>query len=178
MRDKMDSPSDDLTRHAGLRSIDQCIFAEGLHIYTQLILHKLDRLPTRESVASDNCRRMDLCFHKLVRPSKKFSGNDYNRRGPIPNLLVLFLGKVDEYATSWVLDGEKAKDGGTIIRDRDFLTFANSVRVQANQQSIMTHSNVVNKHFVQSKRTKGAFHDVCDRHSRNDYTPETSVFSL
>jgi hypothetical protein len=95
--------SDNLTWHASLCRIDQSIFTQGIHLDAQLILHKLDSFPARESVPSNNRRWMNFSLDEFVRATKELCCDYHDRGRAVSDFLVLLLRKFDKDAASWML---------------------------------------------------------------------------
>ena len=99
--------ADDLTRHASLRGIDQCLPSEDVHLDAKLLLHEAARFSARKTITGYNRCGMYLGLNKFVGAAKEFSSDDDNGSGSIPDLLVLFLGKVDKDSSSGMFNGQQ-----------------------------------------------------------------------
>lgn len=101
------SLADDLARHTGLRGVDQRLPSENVHLYAQLLLHEAACFPASKTIASYNRCRMYFSLDKFIGTAKEF-GSDYdNGSGSVPDLLVLFLGKVDKDSSSRMLNRQQ-----------------------------------------------------------------------
>jgi len=113
--------ADDLTRHAGLRGIDQRLPSENVHLNAQLFLHEATCFSASKAIASDNRCGMYFSLDKFIGAAKEFGGDENNGSGSVPDLLVLFLGKVDKDSSSGVFNGQQRQDGSAVIRYRNLL---------------------------------------------------------
>jgi len=120
-KNNSDALSNNLARHRRLGNINQCIPSKGIHFDAQLLLHELDRLPTRQPITSDNRGRVDLGLDELVRAAQELRSDDDHRRRPIADLLVLLLCEIDEDFTGGMFDCEEREDGGAVVGNCYFL---------------------------------------------------------
>jgi len=101
------SLADDLARHAGLCGIDQRLPSENTHPDTELFLHEPTRLPASKAVTGYNRCGMYFILDEFVGTAKEFGSDNDNGSGSVPDLLVLFLGKVDKNSSSWMLNRQE-----------------------------------------------------------------------
>ena len=64
---------------------------------------------------------MYFSFDKFIGAAEEFSGDEDDGSGSIPDLLVLFLGKVDEDSSSGVFNRQKRQNSSAVVRYRNFL---------------------------------------------------------
>lgn len=64
---------------------------------------------------------MYLGLDQFVCTAKQFRSDNYDRGRTIAYLFVLFLSKVNKYATCRMFYRQERKDGGAVVGDRNFL---------------------------------------------------------
>lgn len=135
--------SDDFTRHARLGSVHQRLTAQHVHLDAQLVLHEFHSFPTRETVTGNDSRGVDLRFYELVCPPEQLRSDDHHGSRTVAHFLVLFLCKVDKYASSRMLYSQERQDGGTVIGDRNFLSQIEDERLHTICRKEYAYSDVV-----------------------------------
>lgn len=109
------SPANDFARHARFRGIDERIPSQRIHFHAQLVLHELASLPTCQPITSNDRRWVDFLLHQLVRAPQKLRCDEDDRGCAIADLLVLLLGQINKYASSWVLNCKESEDCRAVI---------------------------------------------------------------
>jgi len=99
--------ADDLARHAGLGGIDQRLPSENIHPNAELFLHETACFSASKAVTSYNRCRVYFSLDKFVCTAEQFGSDDDNGSCPVPNLLVLFLGKVDKDSPCGMFNGQQ-----------------------------------------------------------------------
>ena len=113
--------ADDLTRHTGLRGVDQGLSSENVHLNAQLFLHEAACFSAGKAIASYNRRRMYSSLDEFIGTAKEFGSDEDNGSCAVTDLLVLFLGKVYEDSSSGVFNRQQRQNSGAVIRYRNFL---------------------------------------------------------
>jgi hypothetical protein len=84
---------------------------------------KATRFFASKAITGYNRCGVYFSFDKFVGTAKKFSSDNDNGGGSVPDLFVLFLGEVNENSSSGMLNRQQRQDGGAVIRYRDFLHY-------------------------------------------------------
>lgn len=169
-----DVRSNDLARHASLGDVDEAILSERVHLDRQLLRQVPHGLLARQPVPSDDGRRVDLVLDEIVRALEELGGDEDDRGGSVSDLLVLLLSELNEDTASGVVDFDEVEDRGAIVRDRNVLRVNSSAPVLPCATSHLlpfhpcplapvlscTHSDIINHHLVQPRRSKTASNDV------------------
>jgi len=113
--------ADDLTRHTGLRGIDQRLPSENVHLNAQLFLHEATCFPASKAITGYNRRRMYFSLDEFIGTAKEFGGDEDNGSCAVTYLLVLFLGKVYKDSSSGVFNRQQGQNSGAVIRYGNFL---------------------------------------------------------
>jgi len=113
--------ADDLTRHSGLRGIDQRLPSENVHLNAQLFLHEAACFSASQAIPSYNRRGVYFSLDEFIGTAKEFGSDEDNGSCAVTDLLVLFLGKVYKYPSSGVFNRQQRQDSGAVIRYRNFL---------------------------------------------------------
>ena len=64
---------------------------------------------------------MNFGLDKFVGATKQFGSDDDNGGGSVSNLLVLFLGEVDEDSSSGMFNGQQRQNSSAVVGYCDFL---------------------------------------------------------
>ena len=113
--------ANDLTRHGGLRGIDQRLPSENVHLNAQLFLHEAACFSASKTIASYNRCGMYFSLDEFVGTAKEFGSDKDNGSCAVTDFLVLFLGKVYKYSSSGVFNRQQRQNSCAIIRYRNFL---------------------------------------------------------
>jgi len=113
--------ADNLTRHTGLRGIDQRLPSESVHLNAQLFLHEAARFSASKAIACYDRRGMYFSLDKFIGTAKEFGSNEDNGSCAVTDLLVLLLGKIYKDSSSGMFNRQQRQNGGAVIRYRNFL---------------------------------------------------------